>query len=512
MLKMKRLFVLYLLLAFVQTVPCRAQQPAVRVPGLETNETYMACLRDDARLQERIDSLMAASVEARRLFRDDPDNRESYKTEILKLEERLFALRSEKGRLVDRINAIEQEWILRSLDAEPEALEPRREESPAYEEAPRMRNLVANACFRGELSPEDYATLHEAQRKERPAAECIELFADNYARLIGMQSEYMMLTNQAAADSLYDRMAEIREENLRLDDSLQGLWSYIFDNKSYAYSYLLDRYGREEALESGTALLTEAQRTTDAERGRYASDAMTAYFLQKRALVDFERSVAREFSLPEALDSLNREADYLASVEFRLPPIEVERRYLLDYCDVNFSSPSKYDASHPIPACKVYDHGTIYRIRLGRYRVKQLPSIFRGAWPLGFDRDEEGRYCYYAGGYATAVEARLACELLLKRGFRRPEIVRWVDGEREDVPMDGEAAGNFRVEISGADVLPEAVREVIRQTAPDRELIRVGAHYIVGSFSDRVVAEQLARAVRSADASLAAEVKEISAE
>ena len=86
--------------------------------------------------------------------------------------------------------------------------------------------------------------------KERPAAELIERFADNYARLIGMQDEYLTVTDQAAADSLYDRMADIREENMRLDDSLQTVWGYILDNKSYAYSYLLDRYDRDEALEA----------------------------------------------------------------------------------------------------------------------------------------------------------------------------------------------------------------------------------------------------------------------
>lgn len=510
---MKRLFYLYFLITLFCSLSALAQQPAVRIPGLETNEAYMTCLREDARLQERIDSLMAESAAVRRAFKDDSENRERYKTEILKLEERLFALRSEKGQLVDRINAIEQEWILRSLDAAPAGEEPQRAaELPTYDDAPRLRNLVENACFRGELSPGDYATLREAQRKERTAAELIERFADNYARLIGMQDEYMTLTDQAAADSLYDSMAHIREENLRLDDSLQTAWSYIFDNKSYAYSYMLDRYGRDEALESETERLTEAQRASESERGRYASDAMAAYFVQKQALVDFERTVAREFALPEALDSLTREANYLASVEFRLPRIEPERRYLLDYQNVDFSTPSKYDARNPIPACKIYDHGTIYRIRLGRFRVKQAPSIFRGAWPLGFDRDDEGRYCYYAGGYATAVEARLACELLLKRGFRRPEIVRWVDGEREDFPMDGSDAGSFRVEIAGENGLSEAVREAIREAAPDKELARVGALYIVGSFSDRSVAEQVVWAVRAADAALEAEVKEISVE
>lgn len=510
---MKKLFVLYFLSALFFAAESLAQQPGVRIPGLEKNETYMEYLRDDARLQERIDSLMAESASVRRSFRDDPENRETYKEQILKLEERLFALRSEKGGLVDRINAIEQEWILRSLNAEPEAGEVRRDdELPTYEDAPRVRNLIANACFRGELSPGDYAVLRDAQRRERTAADYIERFANNYALLIGMQTEYMELTDQGAADSLYACMAQIREENTRLDGVLQEEWSYILDNKSYAYSYLLDRYGREKSLQTETDRMTEAQRAAESERGRYASDAMTAYFLQKRALVDFERTMAREFSLQEALDSLTREANYLESVEFRLPQIETERRYLLDYQNVEFFSPAKYNARNPIPACKVYEHGTIYRIRLGRYRMKQEPSIFRGAWPLGFDRDEENRYCYYAGGYATAVEARLACEQLLKRGFRRPEMVRWVDGEREDVSADEAETEKFRVEIAGENGLSDAVRAAIRAVAPDKELARIGSRYVVGSFSDRTVAEQLARAVRTTDGTLSAEVKEISAE
>lgn len=78
--------------------------------------------------------------------------------------------------------------------------------------------------------------------------------------------------------------------------------------------------------------------------------------------------------------------------------------------------------------------------------------------------------------------------------------------------MDGSDAGSFRVEISGANGLSEPVRTAIREAAPDKELARVGTVYIVGSFSDRTEAEQVVRAVRTADAAWEAEVKEISAE
>ncbi len=155
---MKRLFVLYFLIILFGPISSRAQEPAVRIPGLEKNETYMSCLKEDARLQERIDSLMAESASIRRSFRDDPENREHYKEEILKLEERLFALRSEKGQLVDRINAIEQEWILRSLDAAPAGGEPERdEELPSYDDAPGRgiwwRTPASGASSRRAITP-----------------------------------------------------------------------------------------------------------------------------------------------------------------------------------------------------------------------------------------------------------------------------------------------------------------------------------------------------------------------
>ncbi len=39
----------------------------------------------------------------------------------------------------------------------------------------------------------------------------------------------------------------------------------------------------------------------------------------------------------------------------------------LEYEPIGFVTPAKYNASHPIPKVKVYEHGTIYRILLGTY-------------------------------------------------------------------------------------------------------------------------------------------------
>ena len=235
-------------------------------------------------------------------------------------------------------------------------------------------------------------------------------------------------------------------------------------------------------------------------------------FLQKQALVDFERTVAREFSLLEALDSLDRGGE--------LPE---ERRV-----------PAAADRARATLSARLSGCGFQYAVEIrcpqphsGLQGLRPRDDLSNPSGPLpgeavagdiprcvaaGLRPRRRGRYCYYAGGYATAVEARLACELLLKRGFRRPEIVRWVDGEREDFPMDGSDAGSFRVEISGANGLSEPVRTAIREAAPDKELARVGTVYIVGSFSDRPKPNRWCGPSGRRMPHGEAEVKEISAE
>ena len=69
----------------------------------------------------------------------------------------------------------------------------------------------------------------------------------------------------------------------------------------------------------------------------------------------------------------------------------------------------------------------------------------------------------------------------------------------------------YRVEISGADDLPDAVRQVIAEQAGGRELSRVGQQlFIIGTFDDRAVAEQLVQAIGQADPSLEIKVAEAS--
>ena len=236
---------------------------------------------------------------------------------------------------------------------------------------------------------------------------------------------------------------------------------------------------------------------------------MAEYFLRKRASVEYEQTMAGVLGLDAARDSLDAVARRLAETDFRQPKITIAERLFLDYDSVAFSKTPKYSYKNPIPECRVYARGTIYRILLGTFNTKRAADLFRGAYPLFYLINDEGKWCYYAGGFATREEADAAQALLKKRGFLRPEVVVWTDGEARNLSREPEAeAVAYRVEITGSESLSEAVKQAIAQHAEGSELSRVGQTFVIGTFDDRALADRLAAAIAQADAKLQIKVAE----
>lgn len=511
----RRNFIYVLGALFLTAGGLLAQQPPVeaRIAGLENNEEYMSLLREDARLQEREDSIVNAVAVLRERLREDPVQRQRYSQEILQLESRIFEIRNAKGRLIDRINSIEQEWVLANLDgAVSGSGAVRNTPVSGIPDSLKVRNLVDNLYFREHLAETDYAALCEAQRLETRAAEYVNRYFANHATLTELAETYGTVQNEAEAMDIFGRLTALQGVNRMLGDSLAEVWNYIFDNKNYAYGYILDELGREEILSREEEELARAARQLTELRGATASDAVADYFLRKRVMVDYEGAVAGELALDAARDSLRGVAEQIGAVDFRLPRIDVAERYFLDYDSVAFSSKPKYTYQNPIPECKVYANGTIYRILLGTFNTKRAAATFRGAYPLFYLIDEAGKWNYYTGGFATLEEAETAQKLLKEHGFVRPEVVVWTDGVMRNLSRDPVAQDlAYRVEITGTDALSDAVKQVIAETASGHELSRVGQQiFVVGGFTDRAVADRLADAVRLADPALEIKVVEIS--
>lgn len=510
----RRNFIYVLGALFLTAGGLLAQQPPVeaRIAGLENNEEYMSLLREDARLQEREDSIVNAVAVLRERLREDPVQRQRYSQEILQLESRIFEIRNAKGRLIDRINTIEQEWVLANLDGAVQT--PATSGDGAVVSIPdsvKVRNLVDNLYFREHLAEADYAALCKAQRLESAARDYADRYFANHATLTELAESYAAVQTEAEAMEIYERLTALQGINRQLADSLSEVWNYIFDNKNYAYGYILDELNSEEILAREEEELARASRQLTGLSGTTASDAVADYFLRKRVIADYEVAVAEVLGLDAARDSLRGAAEQLAAVDFRLPRVEVAERYFLDYDSVAFSSKPKYTYQNPIPECKVYANGTIYRILLGTFNTKRAAATFRGAYPLFYLINADGKWCYYTGGFASLEEAEAAQKILKEHGFLRPEIVVWVDGAERNLSRDPEAMNvTYRVEITGAEALPEAAKQVIAETAAGHDLSRVGQQlFVVAGFTERTTADRLAEALRMADGSLEINVVEV---
>lgn len=505
-----RLFISLCAVLFVGTL--RAQQVEPRIAGLEANAEYMSLLREDAQLRIREDSIVSAVEKMRQQLRDDPDNRQRYGQEILQLENKIFEVRNAKGRLVDKINAIEQDWVLNNLNKTPvaETGSPQGT-APEIADSLKVRNLIDNFYFREHLPVEDYKALRKAQQLEQDALGYVNRYLFNYGAISELADAYAAAQVETEAIEIYGKLDSLQRLNHLVADSLAGTWSYIFDNKSYAYSYLLDGLGREDILSKEEEQLAAAVRRLATLREDVASESLADYFLRKKVMTDFETSVAEALGLEAAQDSLRGVAAQIGAVDFNRPRIEVPQRYFIDYDTLSFPATPKYTAQNPIPECRVFAKGTVYRIQLGTFSAKRPVSVFRGVVPLCYDRTEEGKWRYFAGGFATREEADAALKVLKSKGFLRPEIAVWTDGEYRNLSRAADAAViRYRVEIVGVPDLSEAVKTAIAETAGEYELSRVGAQmFVVGLFDDKGVADQVAAAVRQADGALEIKVAEI---
>ena len=183
----RRILIYALGAVFLTAGGVRAQQPEVeaRIAGLEGNAEYMSLLREDAQLQIREDSIVNAVERMRRQLREDPGKRQQYSQEILQLESRIFEIRNAKGRLIDRINTIEQEWVLANLNGAASQPAGPAAENPAAEipDSLKVRNLVSNPYFREQLPEADYAALVEAQRLELDAVDYVNRYFANYGTI-----------------------------------------------------------------------------------------------------------------------------------------------------------------------------------------------------------------------------------------------------------------------------------------------------------------------------------------
>lgn len=511
---MKRYSILLLTIFALALAGYVAAQPPVkaRIAGLEDNAEYMALLADGVSLQQQEDSVMRVIEQNRKLFAEDAENRAKYGEAILALEEQVFSLRNRKGDIFSRINTIEQDWLIENMMsgevAENELLPDQQTADTIIEQAAvQASRLVDDIHFVTALDSLDYAALQRAQKDEYKVIEYVNMLSENHAAMESIRVQYEQTQDAAEASRLYSNYQVLSGLCSALNDSIATRWGAIFDAKSFAYNFMLEKERYDDLLENSELALSQAIRQTASDRGRYASDAMCNYFNTKKCLIGTEIELARIYGLGYVQDSLSKVARHLATIDYRLPKVEIEERFFLAYEPIGVSSPSRYNSRKPIPECDVYERGTIYRIVLGTFSQQQPISIFKGVYPLYRLKTEEGKHRYFAGGFATEAEADEAQIKLKNMGFRRPEVVVWQDGVYTNLAEEREAATDmmqvYRVEISGVEQIDDQMRATIDSLASGKDITRINGRFMVMSFAEREEAEQLAEAVSTVEGATA---------
>lgn len=484
-----------------------AQEVAARIPGLEKNSEYMTLLRKEEMLRQRTDSIFDVIRTVRGALRENAEARDSLAkmrsdsmlVVLSDAENAVFSLRSQKIKLVDGINSIEQEFVLSGMGNIDDAAS-----------SAQAASIFANSYFRKNIDPDDYTKLLDAQSREAAVRDCVSSYMKNYESVKSLYGKYVLAATEAEAEAVYAEMAAVMDDNLVLERQLAKQWSEIYDQKTYVYSYFLEKESREDILEIAETMMGESRQEKLSVADGCVSPAVTDYCLQKPIVLNYEIYVAKLLNQTAAIDSLTNASKSVRQIDFRMPRIDVERRSFVDYEAIEFNPRSPYNASNPIPECVVYEYGTIYRILLGTYKYKQAVSVFRGASPLCVEKCEDGQLCYYAGGLKTRAEAEAAVEVMKKKGFRNPEIVEWCDGRKTNLSRrSDEERVTFRVVIKGGG-LDDTVRDLIATMAAGCQVSKVAEDtFIVGMFDSRASADRVAQAVAKCDDALAVEVAEV---
>ncbi len=463
------------------------------------------------------DSVAEVLAEHRANYARNESMREKLTPTILTLEMEVVRLQAEYEQIVATIS---QSAVKEALTAYNDARKEKRIEKktqPVVEEkrsaytpdkARMKRDLVANDYFAERLSEGDYAGLCDAQKREVKVREVVEQYFAKYGELLALQRRYMEVPTREEADEQAKLFAAKSGEMASLEEAITSMWSSLYFNKIYAYDLLMEREGNTSMLDFSAEAAARAEREINENTDLYESNALVGYYARKKALTAYEMQIASTLSLTTSRDSLRLVASELKNRDYRLSKLSLQRRSFIEYEDIEVKTPTIYNSKNPVPRTKVYDYGTVYRIRVGLFSKRPNISALRGVMPLSYtDAYNNGLYAYFVGGFRTEQEAKEGVVQLKKLGFRDPIIAVWVDGEYYPTLEDmRRSESQYNVEISGVPTLTDDVKAKILAHKADCTISRIGSTFVVGSFEGKSAAEAVATDLRAMNSELVVEI------
>ncbi|MFI3280421.1 MAG: hypothetical protein R3Y44_00460 [Rikenellaceae bacterium] len=495
-------FLLTIFAAGVSCISAAGQQIQPRIDGLETNSTYMNLLAEDNRLTMREDSIAVVVESLREVYRTNAADASSSREQIISLENQLFELRSRKAMVIDSLNLIEQEWVVNNMGRVEVAP---TEESVLLEANSDAKFIYEDPNVKANLSDVDYRNLIKAEELEQATMDLSNRYIVNYDHLLSLASSYTATPLQSDAIEVKRDFDSLYMVNQEILDQLGNSWGFIYDNKSFAYSMLMELLGFSDVLQQEAELMRNAQAEISAKQQVNGSDELLRYLVQKSSMVKFESLVADRLGLVNITDSLKIVSRGLSEVEkVSYPQPRVEERLFILYEPIEIVTRPLYTASNPIPETVFYEKGTIFRLYVGSFAAKQTVATFRNTTPLSHCVNDLNRHCYYIGGFETYEQAQEGYAVLKKQGFRAPQIVVWVDGRERNLTTDPlPLTSSYRLEVLDIKALPEGASDRVAEIAPSSTITKVGTDkFVIMSLERQSQADSLAAELRQIDPQL----------
>ena len=483
--------------------------------ALFTASAQSALELDLQRAKGRLDSLNSLLAETRNKYASNPDLREELTKQLVPMEAQALTLKQAYDKALKACISNQQRNYVRATNDSALAMQYNKSEDTAavatLPNYPKVANLVYNKLFQHYISATDLRTLREAQKQEGVVQTKIKEYLRHYDRMVALKLEYERVDTEIAADSILNLLEVARKEANGVEAVIGDTWHTICDNKIYAYNLLLEQKDKVSILTSADEELTKALRESEQVEKQCESPLLCEYFYRKNALLSYECKVADVLELQSAQDSLVKVQRGLKKENYCLPKVTIVRRSFIEHEPIKVIKPTIYTTKNPIPNTRIYEYGTVYRIRIGIFTNRPNLSALKGVTPLSYtDKYHGGKYAYFVGGFRTEEEANEGVKQLVKLGFKSPQVVMWVDGEYISNIAEWKSKNlGFNIEITGITALPDAVKAHISLRNENCRFSRVGTAFIVGTFASKSDAELVASEIVAMDSNIKAEVKSV---
>lgn len=458
--------------------------------GLAADTAYIALLEQEKILNRAADSIGTIIDEWRGKLSENPDKRDEYSIEILRMEGELFDIRNQIGIITTRTNLLEQEYLLKNMSDDNASIN---------NESLKSEDFFASNLTQAEL---------DALRDGKKADSIVTALGKRLDAAVSLQRDifnsYREASDKEAADSLAVSFEKVTAEITSLNDSLRSFWEPVYSNQTYAFERLLDKINTPASLMESLNEQSRNLRSREAEAvNKYSAPAFAMYDPQRRMLLRLGRLLADRLQMPYKADSCANELAKKESEKYRYAILRLPELTFVNFAPLKIGGTGVVSETNPPKELVVPSRGPLYKIEL-LTSDEELTNYtrLRKVNPVEYREIAGDKFVYYAGSYRTRAQAKSDYDRVRRLGISA-KIAAWNNGvpvdengvEIEEIPV----GDIYRVEVYSMD---DTTRDIIKEIAPDKDLMSLeidGETVIsVGPFEEYEKAKFLAKSLPKA--------------